>query len=254
MAKVCMILGDSGDGKSSSVIVPPNGELTIEYIEAFMKDRSVYKGMDPETTVIINHDGKDLPFPYSYLGWKEGVNLFTSTYSKPITAETLVGNPVKNEEGLLDRINKGTKIKSVLLDTVNGAMNDKEMMESRGMSWDKWYDLAKDFYALTVKANSMRPDLIIYLMMHVSLQTNVHGEEEKVPLTNGKKLEKIKLHSKVPVVLTTHVEGIGGNNNYYFETQKNKSVSKSPVGMFKDFQIPNSLVFVDKTIRNYYNI
>lgn len=136
MAKVCMILGDSGDGKSSSLIVPPNGELTKEYINAIRKDPKNYEGMSPETTVVVNTDGKDLPFPYVQLGWKEGVNLFTSTYNKPITAEALIGNPVKREQGLLDMINSGSKIKSVLIDTVNGSMNDKEMMETRGMTWD----------------------------------------------------------------------------------------------------------------------
>lgn len=100
----------------------------------------------------------------------------------------------------------------------------------------------------------MRSDLIIYLFGHIALQTDVNGNEKKNLLTNGKKLEKIQLVSKVPVVLTTNVDGLNGENSYLFETQKNSSVSKSPIGMFNDFTIPNSLRLVDDKVRTYYGI
>ena len=70
-----------------------------------------------------------------------------------------------------------------------------------------------------------------------------------------RKLEKIKLESKLPVVLFTTVErGSQGDNKYYFETQQNRSTGKSPLGMFPDFLIPNSLALVDARIREYYGI
>lgn len=249
MAKTCMILGESGDGKTTSIVVPPNGEYNKEYVKGFP---SSYDGIDLQSTIVINSDGKDLPFPYGKLGWKVGGNIQNSSYSNPITVETLIGNPIKRTEGLFDKINSGTKIKRIIIDTINGSMNDKEM--AGGMSWDKWYDLAKDYYKLIVKANSMREDLIIYLFGHVAIYTDVNGNENKCLLTNGKKLEKIKLESKVPIVLNTLVQGSGNDNKYYFETQKNRSTSKSPVGMFDDFLIPNSLKLVDQKIREYYGL
>ena len=70
-----------------------------------------------------------------------------------------------------------------------------------------------------------------------------------------KKLEKIKLESKLPIVLFGSVEkGLQGDNNYFFETQANRSTGKTPLGMFNDFKIANSLKLVDDTIRNYYQI
>ena len=69
------------------------------------------------------------------------------------------------------------------------------------------------------------------------------------------KLEKIKLESELPIVLFGGVErGTQGNNKFYFETQQNRSTGKSPLGMFADFSIPNSLSLVDSTIREYYKI
>lgn len=253
MAAITVIVaGASGDGKTTSIIVDENGKLPFKDGEFNLES---YKGIDPGTTVVINSDGKIMPFPYKKLGFIEGKNLFTSTYANPITAEYLLGDTknVKNP-GLLEKINRGTNTKRIIIDTMNGLMNDKEMLETRNLSWDKWYDLAKDIYAVISKANSLRDDLIIYIFAHVALYTDVDGEETKGLLTTGKKLEKIKLESKAPLVLVTNVTGSLGDNKYVFETRKNRSIAKTPVGMFKDFLIPNSLCLVDKKIREFFGI
>lgn len=237
MAKTVMILGPSGDGKSTSFIVNNNGDI----------DLNNYEGIEAASTVIFNADGKELPFPSAKFGWKEGVNLYTSTFDVPLTADLI--------EKYLIKINKGTKIKRVIIDTINGSLNDKEMLETKKMTYDKWADLAKDYYRLIVKVNSMRDDLVIYILGHTVLSTQQDGTELRHLVTNGRKLEKIHLETKIPIVLHTEVEnGAAGDNTYFFQTQKNKSSAKSPVGMFNEFLIPNSLKLVDDTIREYYGI
>lgn len=244
-----MILGPSGDGKSTAIIVPPSGQFPLreDGLINMSTYLSAYEGLSSESTVIFNADGKELPFPVSKLGWEEGKNLFTSSYRRPLTADFI--------EKTLEKISGGSKIKSVVIDTINGSMNDKEMLETSKMTYDKWYDLAKDFYRLSVRANSMRSDLVIYLLGHVALITDATGNETRLLVTNGKKLEKIHLESKIPVVLHTSVEqGPDGDNKYVFETQKSRSSAKSPIGMFDKFSIPNSLALVDQKIREYYSI
>ena len=88
------------------------------------------------------------------------------------------------------------------------------------------------------------------------MYTDVDGNESKCLVTNGKKLEKIKIESKLPIVLFTKVERNIDNttNKYYFETQANRSTGKSPLGMFPDLLIPNSLKLVDSEIRKYYQL
>ena len=111
--------------------------------------------------------------------------------------------------------------------------------------------MAKDYYSLCVRANSMRKDLVIYFFGH----TTINDEGEKGLVTNGKRLEKIKLESKVPVVLYTNVEnGISGDNKFTFTTQRSKNSCKTPIGMFPTFSIPNSLRLVDDRIREFYGI
>jgi hypothetical protein len=241
MAKTVMILGPSGDGKSTAIIINPDGK----YFEdpKWKEENLTYQGLDPETTVLFNCDGKDYPFPAERIGWKEGTNLFTSTYDKPLSAETI--------EKWCDKINSGTKIKTIIIDTINGSMNDKEMLETRKLTYDKWYDFAKDYYRLCVKANSYRKDLVIYMFGHIV----VKDDGNRGLVTNGRKLEKIELESKVSVVLFTHVEnGADGDNTFSFETQKARSSAKSAIGIFDKFLIPNSLKLVDDKIRTYYGI
>ena len=239
MARTVGILQLSGGGKSSSIVVNPDG--TCCYLNKSNPNYSPeYHGMDPATTLIINSDNKSLPFPLDR--FKEGINLFTTS-------------DIPTIKSYLTRIDKNPAIKSIIIDTINGIMVDKEMLESKKLTFDKWMDLAKDIYEIISMANSFREDLVIYFMGHVTLFTDIDGNESKCLITNGKKLEKIKLESKFPIVLFGNVErGSNGENKYHFETQSNRSTGKTPMGMFEDFLIPNSLKLVDDTIRAYYKI
>ena len=230
MAITVGIFNQSGGGKSTSIVINPDGTY----------NPSDYKGMNPETTVIFNSDKKRLPFKAE--GWIEGTNVFAIS-------------DTDNIKIILKKINDGTRVKSIIIDTINGILVDKEMLESKKLTFDKWQDLAKDIYELISICNGMRDDLVIYFTGHVTLFTDVDGNESKCLITNGRKLEKIKLESKLPIVLFGTVDrGSNGNNKYYFETQTNRSTAKTPLGMFSDFKIPNSLAFVDSTIREYYGI
>ena len=113
MAITVGIFNQSGGGKSTSIVINPDG--TYNPVE--------YKGMDPDTTVVINSDMKRLPFKSEK--WIEGTNVFTNS-------------DINYIKDLLKRIGSGTKIKAVVIDTINGVMVDKEMLESKKLSFDKW--------------------------------------------------------------------------------------------------------------------
>ena len=232
MAKTVGILGPSGMGKTTSIVINPDGSYNPED----------YKGMNPKSTVIINSDRKDLPFPGDS-NWVEGGNVFIMSEKKQI-------------EDKLKELNNIPQVKSIYIDTMNGIMLDKEMNDIKKKTHDKWADLAQEIYSLVVFCNvELRPDIIVYLAGHTTLFTDVDGEETKCMVTNGKKLEKIKIESKLTIVLfTSMTRGLRGANTYEFETQANRSTAKSPIRMFKDFLIPNSLKLVDDTIRAYYRI
>lgn len=231
MAVTVGIFAMSGGGKSTSLVINPDGKY----------DPTNYNGIDFETSIYFNCDRKKLPFKTDKL--VKGVNYFETSDSDFIL------NTIKSVS------EKGVKYNKVFIDTINGVMVDKEMLESKKLSYDKWMDLAKDIYEIISVANGLRENLIIYFMGHVTLYTDIDGNESKCLVTNGKKLEKIKLESKLPIVLFGGINrGVDGNNEYYFETQANRSTAKSPLGMFDEFKIPNSMNLVDSKIREYYGI
>lgn len=232
MAITVGVFAESGGGKTTSIVINPDGSF----------NESNYLGMPPESTLVINADGKELPFP-SGGKWVLGKN-----YLKISDTPTI--------KSALRTINTKTAVKAVFIDTINGIMLDKEMNDIKKKTYDKWADLAQEIYELIVFCNmELRNDLIVYFGGHVGIYTDTDGNESKCLITNGKKLEKIRLETKLPIVLFGAVnKGENNKNSFVFQTQASRSTAKTPIGMFEDFEIPNSLKLVDDTIRKYYDI
>lgn len=234
MGKVVGIFGGSGDGKTTSTVVNPDG--------GFDFSPEGYKGMNPKSHYIINLDKKELPFPAGM--WEN--NLKNTTVTDDFAAI----------KALLQAIAKAPNIKSLSLDTLNSYLTFKEFNDRKKMTFDQWKDMSLDIVELIdLCNNTLRSDQIAYLFGHIEILTKPDGADEKVLATIGKKLKKIFPESLLPIVLFTNVEnGMDGENRFQFETKKNKSSAKTPIGMFKDFLIPNSLKLVDNTIREYYKM
>lgn len=232
MAKIVAILGSSGDGKTTSTIINPDGKFDLDN----------YQGMDPKQHIIINLDRKSLPFPAGLWG-VEQKNCF-----EPATFEEL-------KKTLVWAANK-PEVKSIAIDTINIYLAMKEFNDRKKMTFDQWKDYANDVIELNILCNTLlREDQIVYIFGHTMLQTQPDGTEKTVFSVSGKKLTKTQPEGFYPMVLMTRVEyGDDGDNEYYFQTRANHSSAKTPLGMFKDFEIPNSLKLVDDTIRNYYKM
>ena len=113
-----------------------------------------------------------------------------------------------------------------------------------------------DVIELNMLCNTcLREDQVAYVFGHTMLQTQADGTEKTVFSVIGKKLTKTQPEGFYPIILMTRVEyGDDGENKYWFQTRANHSSAKTPLGMFKDFEIPNSLRLVDDTIRSYYKM
>jgi hypothetical protein len=213
MATIMGCMGESGGGKTTAA-----------------------RTLDPKTTYYIDADKKGL----SWKGWKAqyseaAKNYFRSSDASKIWS-TLKGVSEKRPD-----------IKTIIVDTVNGIMVDDEMNRLKEKGYDKWQDLALSVYNMISDSHFLREDLIIIFMFHVQDNADENGNHHYHILTSGRKLDKIKLESK----LTTVLFAKGNEGIYFFETQARNSTAKSPMGLFNTLEIPNDLLKVTTAIREY---
>lgn len=118
MAKIVAILGSSGDGKTTSTIINPDGSFDLDN----------YQGMDPKSHIILNLDRKTLPFPAGM--WdKEHKN-----YVEPKSFDEI--------KSVIKWCSEQPTIKSVAIDTINIYLAMKEFNDRKKMNFDQWREVA----------------------------------------------------------------------------------------------------------------
>lgn len=213
MARVICIAGESGSGKTTSM-----------------------RNLDPKATYYIDADKKGL----SWKGWRNQYNTQNNNYSKCDNAVAV--------RSLLNNIaNKGTHVKTIVVDTLNGLMVADEMRRSKEKGYDKWMDLAACVWDLIDDCYGYRDDLTVVFVAHTQTDHDDAGYMFTRIKTSGKKLDKIVLESKFTTVLIAkNVDG-----KYLFETQSRNSTAKSPLGAFEEFEIENDIAKVIEALEDF---
>ena len=205
-----MILGTSGSGKTTSL-----------------------EKLDPKQTFYIDADGKGL----SWKGWRKQYNKENKNYFQCDVPEQIFS--------LMQTIDEKQKqIKFLVIDTLNGCMVADEMRRAKEKAYDKWMDLAQSVYNIVDYSNKMRDDLTVILIGH----TQTSDDGFTCMLTNGRKLNKICLESKMTTVLLSR---INDNGEYVFETRAKNSTAKTPRGAFDSDEIPNDITLVIDALKDF---
>ena len=215
MSMIICVMGESGSGKTTSM-----------------------RNLDPSTTYYIDCDKKGL----SWRGWKEQYNTQNANYTKTDDQHKVLK--------LLHSINDSEKaqhIKTVVVDTINGIMVADEMRRSKEKGYDKWADLALAIYDIIDYALTMRDDLTVIFVAHTQTDHDDNGYMFTRIKTSGRKLDKITLESKFPVVLLAKT--IDGR--HIFETKANFSTAKTPFGAFEESTIDNDIQNVLDVLKEF---
>lgn len=134
------------------------------------------------------------------------------------------------------------KVDSYVIDDAGYLLTDEFMRRSQEKGYDKFTELANNFYDLIRFITTQLPrNKIVYLIMHED-ENEVTGLVK--PKTIGKLLdERVCVEGLFTIVLRCI--------DHQFYTN-NSGCAKSPEEMFADEVIDNDLGLVDKTIRDYY--
>lgn len=213
MSKVICIMGESGSGKTTAM-----------------------RNLPPEETFYIDCDGKGL----SWKGWRK-------QYCKENNNYYNMDKPDKVANALNRISSEKTQFKYVVVDTLNGIMVGDEMRRSKEKGYDKWIDLASSVFDIVNNSNKLRDDLTIIFLAHSQTERDDSGYMFTRIKTNGKKLDKICLESKLTsVLLAKRVDG-----KYVLETHSNNSTAKTPMGAFEVDTIENDVMLVLEALEEY---
>lgn len=147
-----------------------------------------------------------------------------------------------------DTITKA-KAKSLVIDDAQYLMANEFMRNAKVNGYQKFTDIALNFWTLVQTVVNDLPDQkIVYFMAHT--ERDASGNEKMK--TIGKMLdEKITIEGLFTIVMKTVVQ----DGRYMFSTQTNgQDTVKTPMGMFDQPLINNDLRMVDMTIREYYGL
>ena len=218
MAKVIGVMGESGSGKTTAM-----------------------RNLPPDKTVYCDCDKKGL----NWKGWKNQYNQNKKNYWCS-DSFTIIS-------GILRKINEQEQfrnIKYVVIDTLNGLMVAEEMRILAMQSGDKrsaWSDLAQNGWSLINLALEMRDDLTVIILCHSETISDENGIVRTRIKTNGRKLEKLVLESK----MTTVVWAVRQDGKYKFILSADGSTVKVPLGAFETDECENDIMIVIKALEEY---
>ena len=220
MARLIAIMGESGSGKTTGM-----------------------RTLDPATTFYIDVDGKGL----SWKGWRTQYHGSTAKGELP---NYISVRDIPVIRGSIEKIAtdpKYTHVKTIVVDTLNTAMVDKEVKSMKEKSYDKWIDLASYVWDLIEAAGKLRDDLTVIFTFHAETVRDDLGYAFTHIKTNGRKLEKLVLESLFTTVLYARCNEAG---EYVYASKAPNSTAKAPMGALGD-EVPNDMKAVLDALEDY---
>ena len=218
MAKVIGCMGESGSGKTTAM-----------------------RNLPPKETFYIDCDKKGL----NWKGWKKQYSVENKNY--------FATDSFSSCKSLMDKVDKSENfkhIKYLVIDTINGMMVAEEMRILAMQGGDKrsaWTDLASNGWDIINKALALRDNLTVIILCHSETISDDNGIVKTRIKTNGRKLEKLVLESK----MTTVVWAVRQDGKYKFILSADGSTCKVPMNAFQTDEIENDIMIVIKALEEY---
>lgn len=159
-----------------------------------------------------------------------------------------------------DISNKAPNIKNIVIDDSTYILRTEFFDKVSERGFDKYNQLADNFRRIIQKANSLRGDLDVFMMIHsepVETDGTIIGYKVS---TVGKLLDKM-YNPLESVSISLYAEPKFNENGvpeYGFYTHKQlikgaELPCKTPEGMFEEDYIPNDLQYIKDKINSYFN-
>ena len=217
MSIACMVLGQSGTGKTTSL-----------------------RNMNPADVLLIQAVKK--PMPFRSKAW------VPCTKANP-TGSILVTDSAPTIVGAMTRTTKPIIIIDDFQYVLANEFMRRVLDQAKGNeAFAKYNEIARNAWDILMCAGQLQENTRVYILAHTQQDESGHIKAKSI----GKLLdEKITMEGLLTIVLRTAVI----NGQYLFSTQNSGlDTVKTPMSMFEDMHIPNDLAAVDAAICDYYGL
>lgn len=226
ISNVVGLMGESGAGKTTAM-----------------------RNLPKDETFYIDCDKKGL----NWKGWKTDFVNVTNDKPQPGKGCYFKTDSFSIVSALMRKVNEQEQfqhIKYIVIDTLNGLMVAEEMRILAMQSGDKrsaWSDLAQNGWAIVNLALELREDLTVIIICHSETVSDENGIVRTRIKTNGRKLEKLVLESK----MTTVIWAVRQDGKYKFVLSADGSTCKVPMNSFDSDECPNDIMIVIKALEDF---
>ena len=237
MSQIVMVEGPSGSGKTTAI-----------------------KNLPPESTYLISVLPKNLSFP----GWKQAYKpsigdiqgnrkiIFANSFSSDgyKANKALFVDSTKMVCATMQNVSsKLTDVTNIIIDDSQYLMAYEFMARAREKGFEKYNELAQNFFDILTTAQSLRDNITVFFLHHTEIQEGVRKAK-----TLGKMIDNyLTLEGLFNIVLLSDSRKINNKIEYFFVTNSDgTSTAKSPDGMFPS-EMPNDLLLVLDYIDKYDN-
>ena len=143
---------------------------------------------------------------------------------------------------------QSTPKKTIVIDDSNYLITSEFMNKSSIKGYDKYNELANNFWNLINGIKNIEGGKTVYLIMHEDCDENGNVK----PKTIGKLLDdKVNIQGMFTICIRSMYE----NGQYIFRLKTNgQDCVKTPFGMFEEEFMENDLKAFDKVVREYYEL
>ncbi len=224
------------------IIEPLNMEKEVQKI---LENRKV-KNMNSVPILLIGKSGSGKST--SLRNFKKDEIAVVNVLGKPLPFKTDINAPKSdNYDAILKAIAK-TERKTIVIDDANYLITNEFMNKTSVKGFDKYNELANNFWNLINGIKNIEGGKTVYLIMHEDTDENGNVK----PKTIGKLLDdKVNIQGMFTICIRSMFE----NGNYIFRLKTNgQDCVKTPFGMFNEESMENDLKEFDKVVREYYDL
>ena len=216
-----------------------------EEVEKILENRRV-KNMNSVPILLIGASGSGKST--SLRNFKKEEVAVVNVLGKPLPFKSDINAPKCDDYNVILKSIANTDKKIIIIDDSNYLITNEFMNKSSVKGYDKYNDMANNFWNLINGIKNIEGGKRIYIIMHEDTDENGYVK----PKTIGKLLDD---KCNIQGLFTICIRSMFENGNYIFRLKTNgQDCVKTPFGMFENDTMENDLKAFDEVVKEYYEI